>query len=412
MTNHSNGDILYSTKLLWIVGDGMFNKSLRLTKKQLEQDIADMNNTKKLIENQIQTQRAALEDLNKQLSKQQNVVDEYNSIVKNNHMLGIVQLEEIGFEYNPPENTSEEYADEIQNILDQMAELLENNKAIITKHAYSIDGSTAKGNQFQKAYVKNLLIGFNAYCEKKKKAVNYKNLHKTLELVQKEYTRANSKSDLLGMYINQEYCDLYCELIQAELNYKMARQEEKEQIREEKRRLKEQEKLFAEIEKAKLEIQKERRMYEQSLEKALNDAEKRVFEEKLREIDKRENDIDYRLTHKRAGYLYVASTPSLPNMVKCGVTQRLNPLVRVYELSTASLPYPYVCHGFVFDDDVFSLENAVHKYFHEKRVNKENIRKEFFYVLPQEVIDVLTNHFNKQVHFVGSNDNDECEQDM
>lgn len=385
----------------------MFNKTLRLTKKQLEQDIADMNNTKKLIENQIQTQRAALEDLNKQLSKQQNIIDEYNSIVKNNHMLGIVKLEEIGFEYIPPENTSEEYADEIQNILDQMAELLENNKAIITKHAYSIDGSTAKGNQFQKAYVKNLLIGFNAYCEKKKKAANYKNIDKILELVQKEYKRANSKSDLLGMSINQEYCDLYCELIQAETNYKMARQEEKEQLREEKRRLKEQEKLFAEIEKAKLEIQKERRMYEQSLEKALTDAEKRVFEEKLKEIDKRENDIDYRLTHKRAGYLYIASTPSLPNMIKCGVTQRLNPLVRVYELSTASLPYPYVCHGFVFDDDVFSLENAVHKYFHEKRVNKENIRKEFFYVSPQEVIDVLTNHFHKPVHFVGSNNIDE-----
>lgn len=385
----------------------MFNKTLRLTKKQLEQDIADMNNTKKLIENQIQTQRAALEDLNKQLSKQQNIIDEYNSIVKNNHMLGIVKLEEIGFEYNPPENTSEEYADEIQSILDQMAELLEDNKAIITRHAYSIDGSTAKGNQFQKTYVKNLLIGFNAYCEKKKKAVNYKNIDKILELVQKEYKRANNKSDLLGMSINQEYCDLYCELIQAELNYKMARQEEKEQIREEKRRLKEQEKLFAEIEKAKLEIQKERRMYEQSLEKALTDAEKRVFEEKLKEIDKRENDIDYRLTHKRAGYLYIASTPSLPNMIKCGVTQRLNPLVRVYELSTASLPYPYVCHGFVFDDDVFSLENAVHKYFHDKRVNKENLRKEFFYVTPQESVDVLTNHFHKQVHFVWSNDIDE-----
>lgn len=385
----------------------MFNKTLRLTKKQLEQDIADMNNTKKLIENQIQTQRAALEDLNKQLSKQQNIIDEYNSIVKNNHMLGIVQLEEIGFEYIPPENTSEEYADEIQSILDQMAELLENNKAIITKHAYSIDGSTAKGNQFQKAYVKNLLIGFNAYCEKKKKAINYKNVDKTLELVQKEYKRANSKSDLLGMYINQEYCDLYCELIQAELNYKMARQEEKEQIREEKRRLKEQEKLFAEIEKAKLEIQKERRMYEQSLEKALTDAEKRVFEEKLKEIDKRENDIDYRLTHKRAGYLYIASTPSMPNMCKIGITQRLNPLVRIYEISTAATPFPFICHGFVFDDDVFSLENAVHKYFHDKRVNKENIRKEFFYVSPQEVIDVLTNHFHKQVHFVGSNNIDE-----
>lgn len=134
---------------------------------------------------------------------------------------------------------------------------------------------------------------------------------------------------------------------------------------------------------------------------------KRVFEEKLKEIDKRENDIDYRLTHKRAGYLYIASTSSMPNMCKIGVTQRLNPLVRIYEISTAATPFPFICHGFVFDDDVFSLENAVHKYFHEKRVNKENIRKEFFYVSPQEAIDVLTNHFHKPVHFVGSNNIDE-----
>lgn len=387
----------------------MFNKHLRLTKKQLQQDIEDLSNTKNLIENQIQTKRGYLNDIDKQLSKQQDILAEYNSIVKDNHMIGIIQLEELGVEYNPPVNTSEEYADEIQYILNKMANLLELNKVILIDNHYTIDGSKAKGNQFQKAYAKNLLVGFNAYCEKKKKAANYKNVDKIIDLIQKAYDRANNKSDLLGMRLSHEYCNLYCDLIQTEVQYKWAKQEEKEQLREEKRRLKEQEKLFAEIEKAKLEIQKERRMYEQSLEKALTDAEKRVFEEKLKEIDKRENDIDYRLTHTRAGYLYIASTPSMPNMVKIGVTQRLNPLVRIYEISTAATPFPYVCHGFTFDDDVFSLENTIHKYFHDKRVNKENLRKEFFYITPQEAVDVLTNDFHKQVHFVGVNDDEESE---
>lgn len=387
----------------------MFNKRLRLTKKQLQQDIEDLSNTKNLIENQIQTKRGYLNDIDKQLSKQQDILAEYNSIVKDNHMIGIIQLEELGVEYNPPVNTSEEYADEIQYILNKMANLLELNKVILIDNHYTIDGSKAKGNQFQKAYAKNLLVGFNAYCEKKKKAANYKNVDKIIDLIQKAYDRANNKSDLLGMRLSHEYCNLYCDLIQTEVQYKWAKQEEKEQLREEKRRLKEQEKLFAEIEKARLEIQKERRMYEQSLEKALTDAEKRVFEEKLKEIDKRENDIDYRLTHTRAGYLYIASTPSMPNMVKIGITQRLNPLVRIYEISTAATPFPYVCHGFTFDDDVFYLENTIHKYFHDKRVNKENLRKEFFYITPQEAVDVLTNDFHKQVHFVGVNDDEESE---
>lgn len=62
------------------------------------------------------------------------------------------------------------------------------------------------------------------------------------------------------------------------------------------------------------------------------------------------------------------------------------------------------------DADIFDLETRVHEYFDDKRVNKENKHKEFFYVSPKEAIDVLRNEFHVDVHFVDE-DYDENEED-
>lgn len=211
----------------------------------------------------------------------------------------------------------------------------------------------------------------------------------------------------MGISINKEYYELCIKLLQLELDYKIAKNEEKEKAKEEKRRLKEQEKMLAEAEKIKTELQKQRRMYEQSLVKALTEKERQEFEAKLKEIDKREADVDYRINNARAGYLYITATKAMPNVCKLGVTRRLNPLVRIQELSSASTPFPFVCYGLVFDDNVFDLETRVHEYFDSKRVNKENRHKEFFYVTPQEAIKVLQEDFKCEVHFVDMNKQEE-----
>ena len=199
-------------------------------------------------------------------------------------------------------------------------------------------------------------------------------------------------------------------MLDINLAIKVKQKEEKARIREEKRRLREQEQLLAEAEREKAELQKERRMYEQSLRKALNAEERAKFEATLKAIDKRIADIDYRVNNAKAGYLYIAATPAMPNCCKLGVTRRLQPLRRIAELSSASVPFPFICYGLVFDDDVFDLETRIHDYFDDKRVNKENKHKEFFYVSPKEAIDVLRNEFHVDVHFVDE-DCDENEED-
>ena len=81
-------------------------------------------------------------------------------------------------------------------------------------------------------------------------------------------------------------------------------------------------------------------------------------------------------------------------------------------MSSASVPFPFECKALVFDDDVFTLENKMHKYFNDKRVNKENLHKEFFYGDAIQPIDVLKNVFKCDIHYIDKNEiNEEEEND-
>ena len=60
------------------------------------------------------------------------------------------------------------------------------------------------------------------------------------------------------------------------------------------------------------------------------------------------------------------------------MTRRLEPLDRIRELSSASVPFPFEVHAMIWSDDAPALENMLHKKFALAQVNKVNFRKEFF----------------------------------
>ena len=392
----------------------MFNKILHQRKARLEEQV-------NLIEKSIKEREQYLCNINSQIEQTgRNLKEIQNKLIESRKMLdeyqhelgiaeGIITMQELGMEYTTNCNDLNEITVKKANIQKSIASLIGNNEAIITTRVYRIDGSEAKGQQFQKTFCENLLIGFNSYYDKKKKSVTQANITKTEELLKKKFIAINNKAGLMGVCINHHYLSFCIQLLYVELDEKIAKAEERERIKEEHRRLREQEKLLAEAEKAKLELQKQRRMYEQSLAKALNEQERQEFEAKLKEIDKREADVDYRINNSRAGYLYITATKAMPNMTKLGVTRRLNPLVRIQELSSAATPYPFICYGLVFSDDAFDLETRIHEYFNNKRVNQENKHKEFFYITPQEAIKVLKEKFSCDVHFVNEEESEDEE---
>lgn len=211
----------------------------------------------------------------------------------------------------------------------------------------------------------------------------------------------------MGVSINQKYLDLCIELLYLELDEKIAKAKEKERIKEERRRLKEQEKLLAEAEKERKRLEDEKKAMNLAYNKALTEEERNNIIKQIQAIDKRIDDIDFRVSNPKAGWVYVIESPSLKGMVKIGTSRRLNgPFERVRELSGSSLPEPFRINGFCFSDDAFALENNMHKYFAKKRVNPN---KEFFYITPQEAIKVLKEEFDCDVHFVNEKESEDEE---
>jgi len=275
------------------------------------------------------------------------------------------------------------------------------------EQGYTLNGSDRRGKEMQDVYGRGLIYSCNAYIDSKEKSVTTGNIAKSKELIKNKFNSYQSKANKVGLALNAEYVKARLDMLDINLAIKVKQKEEKARIREEKRRLKEQEQLLADIARERAKLLEEKKAMNIAFDKALTDDERNRIKSQLASIDKRLDSIAYRESHSKAGWLYVISSPSLPGLTKIGCTRRLNPSIRIKELSSSSLPEPFHAHCFVFSDDCFELENNIHKYFDKERVNPD---REFFCIEPKEAIDVLKEIFNVDVHFVDE-DCDENEED-
>ena len=272
---------------------------------------------------------------------------------------------------------------------------------------YRLNGSDRRGKEMQDVYGRGLVYALGGYIDSKEKAATTGNIAKSKELIKNKFNSYQSKANKVGLALNAEYVKVRLDMLDINLAIKVKQKEEKARIREEKRRLREQEQLLTDIVHERARLLEEKKAMNVAFDKALTDDERNRIKSQLASIDKRLDSIAYRESHSKAGWLYVITSPSLPGLVKLGCTRRLNPTLRVRELSSSSLPEPYHAHCFVFSDDCFELESQIHKYFDKERVNPD---REFFRIEPKEAIDVLKEIFNVDVHFVDE-DCDDNEED-
>ena len=115
-------------------------------------------------------------------------------------------------------------------------------------------------------------------------------------------------------------------------------------------------------------------------------------EAKLTEIQDAIDGITRRAANIRAGHVYVISNIGAfgEDIVKIGMTRRLDPMDRIRELGDASVPFRYDVHAMVFSDDAVGLETHLHHQLADRRLNLVNMRREFFRARPAEVRDILT----------------------
>lgn len=181
-------------------------------------------------------------------------------------------------------------------------------------------------------------------------------------------------------------------------------QEERERAREERELLREQRRAEQELAAERERLVKEKAHYTtvlQSLRAKGDDAAAEKLASRLANIDQAITHNDYRIANIRAGYVYVISNVGAfgPDVVKIGMTRRLEPLDRVRELGDASVPFRYDVHALYFSDDAVTLEAELHKAFADRRVNWVNERREFFFANPREVRHVLTRKAGNLLEF-------------
>jgi Domain of unknown function (DUF4041)/T5orf172 domain len=208
---------------------------------------------------------------------------------------------------------------------------------------------------------------------------------------------------MMQMHISDAFHALRVEEIELTADYLMKKQEEREAAIEERARLREERKVEAELAEERARLDKERSHLLNALEalksSGSTDSE---LERRLTEVNEAIAQNDYRAANIRAGYVYVISNRGAfgENVVKIGLTRRLEPIDRVNELGGASVPFRFDVHALFFSEDAVTIETELHQHFAAKRLNHANLRKEFFFAAPSEVRDALMAKVGNLLEFV------------
>lgn len=226
---------------------------------------------------------------------------------------------------------------------------------------------------------------------------------KVKQLTAKYYTVAVEGNQVIAGTLTKFIAQLEYQYIQAvniEYEYYLKREAAREQQRalkeqmrqevEERKRLEEERrKIEAEEQKYRAELERLNALITTSQDSALVEVSKAQFAEisaQMESIEDKKSEI-VKLQNGKAGTVYIISNVGSfgENVYKIGMTRRLTPQDRVDELGSASVPFPFDVHSFIFSEDAVSLESRLHNELNQRRVNKVNLRKEFFNVSVSEL---------------------------
>ena len=205
---------------------------------------------------------------------------------------------------------------------------------------------------------------------------------------------------------------LFLNAVKIEYNYYV----KKEQARQEQLAIREQMKQEAEerkaLEQEKKKIEREESKYNAEIDKLksqmenASNAELEALNKRILELQNQLSDVILQkdkivnLQNGKAGNVYIISNLGSfgDNMFKIGMTRRLEPQERVNELGNASVPFKFDVHSFIFSEDAVGLESKLHSLLNDKRVNKVNLRKEFFQISIDE-LEKLINEIDPTAEF-------------
>jgi hypothetical protein len=270
---------------------------------------------------------------------------------------------------------------------------------------FTFNNSLAKGRKMTAEFSKLMLRAYNAEADNCVRALRAGNVVTAKNRLDSSVAAIAKLGAMMEMRINPAYHALRFRELELTADYLMKVQVEKEEAREERERLREERKAEQELAAERARLIKEREHYVNALEAVVGSNDQSAIAEltaRLQDIDQAIERNDYRAANIRAGYVYVISNRGAlgPDVVKIGLTRRLEPMDRVRELGDASVPFPFDVHAMFFSDDAVTVEAELHRAFAERRVNHVNLRREFFFATPAEVRNVLLEQVGNLLEFV------------
>ncbi|MGW3113383.1 DUF4041 domain-containing protein [Streptomyces sp. NPDC001091] len=309
-------------------------------------------------------------------------------------------LQEAGiYEYRHPLADAVAYKAQLDRIKEQYKALTKNGRAVVGVTEWTVNGSAAEGRRMVRDFSKLMLRAYNAEADAAVRGMKPHRLASLVDRLVKSKETIAKLGKTMQIQVTDQYHRLRVKELELTADYLAKQDAEKERRREERERQREEERLEREIVRERARLDKERNRLVLALNRARSAGQADAtqiaeLERKLTDLDAEEEVIDQREANRRAGYVYVISNVGAfgESMVKIGLTRRLDPMDRVIELGDASVPFRFDVHALIYSDDAVSLERALHQEFEPQRVNRVNVRREFFHVTPRQVREALTRH--------------------
>lgn len=314
-------------------------------------------------------------------------------------------LQEVGiYQYRHPLQDAVAYKARLSGVQARIKDAVKAGSAVRESTNWTVNNSKVQGAKMVREFSKLMLRAYNNEADNAVRSMKPYTLESSAARLDKARETITKLGGTMNIQITDAYHRLRVEELELTADYLAKTAEEKERAREERARLKEEEIARREYEREQDRLRKEQAHYEATV-AALRDngdldgasrAEARVTEIKDAIVG-----INRRAANIRAGHVYVISNVGAfgPEMIKIGMTRRLEPLDRVRELGDASVPFHYDVHAMVFSDDAVSLETSLHRELADRRVNLVNLRREFFRATPAEVRDILARHEASIIHW-------------
>lgn len=302
-------------------------------------------------------------------------------------------LQDVGiYRYHHPLESAAAYQDALTTLESRIAEVVKAGRAIVKSELFTFNNSLAQGRRMTDDLAKLMLRAYNAEADNSIRTLRVGNVITAKRRLEASRTAIAKLGRLMEMRISDEFHDLRVEEIELTADWLMKKQEEREAEREERARLREEKKVERELAEERARLDKERAHLLNTLtlleETGQDDG---ALRDRLAAVDDAIAQNDFRAANIRAGYVYVISNEGAfgGNVVKIGLTRRLEPRERIIELGGASVPFRFDTHTLFFSEDAVTLEAELHRHFADRALNRANARKEFFFATPAEVRDVL-----------------------